>query len=282
MYSRSPEEVGNKNAFILLCEALGLPTLPTLMITDGTRTGAGGGLVPAWPCIVKPAKDRVQLDDIRRRFFVAHTSCELDAFLWTDDGRAVVESEYQIQAYVDYHTHEVAYYNYTFVIGASVKPRLLTRQLLNLSAIHQNRDALHWGNACVDLDSAICAGMAFCERLAKHYSESGYRGEIGIDFGVADGAPFLLETNARENNGTRLHRFLEEKGWPPAGYAFAFLRNIPFRLVLERMGAEADAVLPFVVDTGDRKLVLSEDPAPVRVLLRAIDQMAREVPPVNY
>lgn len=276
------EQIGNKNSFIALCEAMGLPTLPTTWVADARRYSTVRALDPQQSQIVKPADDRVKLDDLRRRFFVAQSQTEMDHYLRSGEGKSMLEADYQVQAYVDYHTKHVEYFNYTFLMNAKVQPRLVTRQLLNLSAIHHNMDALHWGNASVQPHPIIVQGMSICERLANHYWDIGYRGELGIDFGVVDGSLFLLETNARENNGTRLHQMMLEKEWDAEQYAFAFLRNIPFTMATERMGSRAWELEAVTVDAGDRKLVISEDPLPVKNLLMVIDAMSREIPPVSY
>jgi hypothetical protein len=200
----------------------------------------------------------------------------------SDVGQEMIREAYQIQEYVDFHSVEVAYYNATYLVGKTTMPRLVTQQILNLSAIHQNRDALHWGNASVPDAARLASAIAGCASLVECYQQAGYEGEIGIDFGMADGEYFFLEANARENNGTRLHRQLLELDIDPATHAFLYMRNIPYELMRDTLRSQGVAMPRRVIDCVDRKLLVSSDKDALVSLLAVVGRMTKQEPPFQY
>lgn len=277
------EIVGSKNRFVETCQALRLPLLKTFCLQAGEQFDAiESQLDPQHAYIIKPATDRTRFEDQRRRFYVLQSVGELKAFMASDAGLEMVREAYQIQEYVDFHSVGVAYYNATYLVGRSVMPRLVTQQILNVSAIHQNRDALHWGNASVADAARLKPAIDGCASLVEHYRQAGYEGEIGIDFGMADGECFFLEANARENNGTRLHRQLLELDIDPAAHTFLYMRNIPYELMCDTLRSQGVAMPERVIDCGDRKLLVSRDMDALVSLLAVVDRMTKQEPPFHY
>ncbi|TSD75395.1 hypothetical protein FFI16_002840 [Pseudomonas sp. KBS0710] len=278
------EWVGNKNRFVDTCNELGLGLLQTYCCEPEQQfVDIERRLDPQVGYIIKPATDRTRFEDQRRRFYRLPDVAALQQFMASDVGKAMIGEEYQVQEYIDFHRANVAYYNVTFEVAEVVRPRLVTRQILNLSAIHNNCEALHWGNASVADLQAVEEGVAGCRQLVAHYHRAGYRGEIGIDFGMADGRCFFLEANARENNGTRLHTHLQALDVDAKRQGFLFMRNIPFRLMQEekaRRGESPD--IAGVIDCGDRQLVLGDPQRVIAPLVALLEAMTRQQPPFPY
>lgn len=278
------EWVGNKNRFVDTCNSLGLGLLQTYCCkAEQPFCDIASRLDPQGAYIIKPATDRTRFEDQRRRFYRLQDVDALQQFMASDVGQALIAEEYQVQEYVDFHRGDVGYYNVTCEVAETVRPRLVTRQILNLSAIHNNCEALHWGNASVADMQAVEEGVAGCRRLVEHYHQAGYRGEIGIDFGLVDGRCFFLEANARENNGTRLHTQLQMLDVDDQRQGFLFMRNIPFRLMQEEKARRGeDPAIQGVIDCGSRQLVLGSYHQVIAPLIALLEDMTRQQPPFPY
>lgn len=278
------EKISNKNEFVSLCSDLQIPTVPTHpcnAIDDFLRVQKF--LKSDQIYIVKPVQDRMRLDDQRRRFSVCETMDHLENVV-SDLFQDPKESEgFQIQEYVDFRREAVKYYNLTFNIGANVREYITTEQIINVSAIHNNIQSLHWGNMSPSAHPLLAQAEGDARRLAQHYFEMGYRGEIGIDFGLRENGIFFLETNARVNNGTRLYYDLMQLGVDPSEAKYIFVRNklleTSKQLIqdLESTGEATSFDRP-----DDRKLIVARSAHSIESIYRNISALAKASTPIVY
>ena len=276
--------ISNKNEFIALCHELNIPTLETYPCYDvGDFVRIKSILNPSATHIVKPLLDRVQLDDQRRRFLVCESGEDLEKFVWEEYLSSSEFEGFQIQQYVDFRKETVKYYNVTFNAGEYLTEYLTTEQIINVSAIHKNIQSVHWGNASPSQHHLLGAAEAHARRLAEHYYEIGYRGEIGIDFGLREKSIFFLETNARVNNGTRLYYALGELGLNP--------RKAYYLLVLSELVDHAAPIVSDLFQAGKivlheredrRTLLISQGATPIEIIHNQLNALARACEPLPY
>jgi predicted ATP-grasp superfamily ATP-dependent carboligase len=276
--------ISNKNEFVALCNALGIPTLatyPCYSVADFLKIQKT--LRRDVPYIVKPMQDRMRLDDQRRRFSVCETMEDLEqAVSEFCQGSNDCEG-FQVQQYVDFRKEPVKYYNVTFHIGEGVKEYITTEQIINVSAIHNNIQSLHWGNMSPSAHSLLAKAEGYARQLAQHYYEMGYQGEIGIDFGLRESSMFFLETNARVNNGTRLYYDLNQLGVDPKSAHYLFIRNkllehaVP---VVQDYSSTGQVALHDRPDS--RTLVVARSSQPIERIHSEIHSLAIAAEPVAY
>ncbi|MFM0717649.1 hypothetical protein PQQ73_15035 [Paraburkholderia strydomiana] len=232
---------------------------------------------------MKPAEDRIQLDDQRRRFFVCRSMCELEQATVDFCDAPGQYNSFQIQEYIDFRNETVRYYNVTFKIGDELEEHITTEQIINISAIYNNLHCLHWGNVNPTSHPLLTEAETNCRRLARHYKKMGYHGEIGIDFGLRRDAAFFLETNARINNGTRLFYELQELGIEPKSAYYLLLRNQPLALITDAVSEFADrGQIALRGRTDDRTLILAEDPKPIHAIHKEISELAFAPDPLPF
>lgn len=278
------EKISNKNEFISLCSALDLPTLPSFPSYGfDDFLSVRDKLHPSKSYILKPMQDRMKLEDQRRRFAVCSSLDELDLAAREFCNSQGDYQGFQIQEYINFRTEAVKYYNVTFNVGAELVEYITTEQIINVSAIHHNIHCLHWGNSSPSQHGLLAEAEVGARRLAKHYFEMGYKGEIGIDFGLRKNSIFFLETNARINNGTRLFYDLRELGIDPRDAHFVFMRNRPMERVwplVKRYAAAGDVILHERPE--DRSLIIARQRESIVPILEEIGKVARSQPPLAY
>jgi hypothetical protein len=277
------ETIADKNEFVKLCGELGVPTLPTLpfdTISDYFEN-VRSQIDFNKPQILKPVSDRIDLEDRRRRFFLCDNLAELDSCVDQHcHGIGGGRPGFQIQQYVDFRQRETNYYNTAFKISDVMTEHITTKQLINLSAIEENKPATHWGNMHAGTDDLLEVAKMHARRLASRYMEMGYIGELGIDYGISGGQIFFLETNARINNATRLYYYLLALGMDPENSSYIYIRNS----ILEFLGGKIEEFrnipkIKFHPHPEDKALIISSDPADIDGIYEVISVLSQSVPP---
>lgn len=277
------EKISNKNEFSELCRELDIPTLASFPLhdTQDYYKNLRPLISNEKSYILKPVSDRLSLEDKRRRFFLCNNVAELDSCIKDECyGIGGSEAEFQIQEYMDFRNDPIIYYNTAFKISGQLTEHLTTTQLINLSAIECNMPATHWGNMHATPHFLLEKAKQYARKLAHHYAEMGYSGELGIDFGISEKRIFFLETNARINNGTRLFYYLSALGCDPLNSSYIYTRNSILNFVDDQIFEFKNSPdVEFHIHPEDKMLIISNDPATISGIYAAIDDLARVNPP---
>ncbi|WP_288408102.1 hypothetical protein [uncultured Herbaspirillum sp.] len=288
-------EMNDKNHFYKLCTALDIPVLrtecsDTLIELPEILAKLG----PLDSYIFKPSEDRMNIDGRQRKFIVSKDASELTTIV--GDVFKSKNFPYQVQEYIDYSRSPVRYYNSTYLItDTEVKHHFITEQIINLVGIHNNLTSSNWlsrhrnpknshfGNRSINAAtlSDLSLASSYCDQLVEHYRANGYLGELGIDFGLTENRLFFLETNARENNATRLYYFLNEMNIEIPKKKFIFLWKHIFEAAVPASLIDENPVSTKVVQDvlGDKILLWAEDEHLINEIYTLVSHLAHDAYP---
>jgi len=277
------EEISNKNNFIDVCSSLGIPTVKSFACYSMVDFLEIQELLPKnGSFLIKPMRDRLQLSDNRRRFTLCENIEDLriaisKVCLNLSEGDGV-----QVQEYVNFQNEPVDYYNVTFNISDVVSEYITTKQIINLAGIHSNIVTVHWGNTVATPHKLLGEAENYTRKLAQHYFDIGYRGDIGIDFGLRGESIFFLETNARANNGTRLYYELKRLGLDPknANYLYVWSKLLNYA-ENEVASLSSAGEIQVYKNLDGRVLITAMSEESIEKIFSRIDLVARTFPPLE-